>query len=127
MKYYPMEENKVLIKSFIEEVFNKHNLTAADKYIAAAPGREGFKQMMNRLFLAFPDIHGTVEHILAEDNLVVVYLNWTGNHKGVFQGIPPTDKPITIRSADLYRIENSKIVEHWDVVDYSNLRLPPQA
>jgi predicted ester cyclase len=74
MKYYPMDENKTLIKSFIEEVFNKHNLTAADKYIAAAPGREGFKQMLNRPFLAFPDIHGTVEHMLSEDNLVVVYL-----------------------------------------------------
>jgi predicted ester cyclase len=83
--------------------------------------------MLNRLFLAFPDMHGSTEHILAEDNLVVVYLNWTGTRKGVFQGIPPIDKPITIRSADLYRIDNGKIVEHWEVVDYSNLRLPPQA
>ena len=121
-----VEENKTLIKSAIEEIFNQHNFTAADKYMAG-PGLEGFKQMLNRLFLAFPDMHGTVEHMLAEDNLVVVYLNWTGTHKGVFQGIPPTDTPITIRSADLYRIENGKIVEHWDVVDYSNLRLPPQA
>ena len=38
-----------------------------------------------------------------------MYLNWTGTHKGVFQGIPPTDKSITIRSADLYRVENGKI------------------
>ena len=45
MKYSQVQENKVLIKSFIEEVFNEHNLTAADKYLAAAPGREGFKQM----------------------------------------------------------------------------------
>jgi hypothetical protein len=63
-----VEENKTLVKSFIEDVFNKHNLMAADKYIAA-PGRERFKQMLNRLFLAFPDIHGSTEHILAEDNL----------------------------------------------------------
>jgi len=58
-----VEENKVLIKSAIEEIFNKHNFTAADKYMAG-PGLEGFKQMLNRLFLAFPDIHGTVEHML---------------------------------------------------------------
>ena len=75
MKYYPVEENKVLIKSAIEEIFNKHNFTAADKYMAG-PGLEGFKQMLNRLFLAFPDIHGTVEHMLAEDNLVVVVSYW---------------------------------------------------
>jgi len=33
----------------------------------------------------------------------------------------PTNKPVTIRSADLYRIENDKIVEHWDVVDQLDL------
>jgi predicted ester cyclase len=31
--------------------------------------------------------------------------------------MPPTNKPVKIRSADLYRIENGKIVGHWDVVD----------
>jgi predicted SnoaL-like aldol condensation-catalyzing enzyme len=33
----------------------------------------------------------------------------------------PANKPVTIRSADLYRIENDKIVEHWDVVDQLDL------
>jgi predicted SnoaL-like aldol condensation-catalyzing enzyme len=35
--------------------------------------------------------------------------------------MPPTNKKVSIRSADLYRIENKKIVEHWDVVDQLNL------
>jgi predicted ester cyclase len=52
---------------------------------------------------------------------VVVFLNFTGTHKGEFQGMLPTNKKINIRSADLYRIENEKIVEHWDVVDQLNL------
>ena len=51
----------------------------------------------------------------------MVYLNFTGTHKGEFQGILPTNKKVNIRSADLYRIENEKIVEHWDVVDQLNL------
>jgi hypothetical protein len=34
MQFNILEENKVLIKSFVEEVFNKHNLTAIDKYHA---------------------------------------------------------------------------------------------
>ena len=41
----------------------------------------------------------------------------SGTHKGEFQGFPPTNKRVKIRSADLYRIENRKIVEYWDVVD----------
>jgi predicted ester cyclase len=62
-----------------------------------------------------------IEHIVAENDLVVVFLNFTGTHKGEFQGMPPTNKKINIRSADLYRIENEKIVQHWDVVDQLNL------
>jgi predicted SnoaL-like aldol condensation-catalyzing enzyme len=32
-----------------------------------------------------------------------------------------TSKRVTIKSADLYRVENGKIVEHWDVVDESGM------
>ena len=55
------------------------------------------------------------------DNLVVVFLNQTGTHQGEFQGKPLTNKPVSIRSADLYKIENGKIVQHLDVVDQFNL------
>ena len=58
-----------------------------------------------------------IEHIVAENDLVVVFLSFTGTHKGEFQGMPRTNKKVSIRFADLYRIENEKIVEHWDVVD----------
>ncbi|MGA9217322.1 MAG: ester cyclase [Nitrososphaeraceae archaeon] len=68
-----------------------------------------------------PDLHVNIEHILAENNFVLVFLNFVGTHKGEFNGRPPTNKPVTIRSADLYRIENDKIVEHWDVVDQLDL------
>lgn len=48
-------ENKTLVKSFIEEVFNKRDLAAADKYLSqrnpmAGQGQEGFKQFINAYF-----------------------------------------------------------------------------
>jgi predicted ester cyclase len=58
---------------------------------------------------------------VTENDLVVVFLNFTGTHKGEFQGMPPTNKKINIRSADLYKIEDEMIVGHWDVVDQLNL------
>src|SRR5919199_2846864 len=115
------ERNKTLVKSFVEEVFNKHNLSATEKYLAVQGSKEEFKQSLNILFTAFPDMYANIEHIVAEDKLVVVFLNFTGTHKGEFQGKPPTNKQVNIRSADLYRIENETIVEHWDVVDQLNL------
>jgi predicted SnoaL-like aldol condensation-catalyzing enzyme len=113
----------------VQEVFNKHNLTALDKYYApniiqhnhmAGQGRQEFKQFFIPFFSAFP---ATIEHILAENSVVLVFLNWTGTHKGEFQGIPATNKPINMRTVDLFRIDdtNGTIVEHWDVVDSLNL------
>jgi predicted ester cyclase len=121
------EKNKELIKSFIDEVFNKHNIAAIDNYLAAnltdGAGKtpESFKKSLAALFSDFPDIHVNIEHILAENDLVVILLNFTGTHKGQFEGMQPTNKPVKIRSADLYRIRNSKIVEDWDVVDSLDL------
>ena|SRR5215204_2996688 len=121
-----LSNEKNIIKSFIEEVFNKHNISAAEKYFAKENssiglGSEGFKQSLNALFTAFPDIHVNIEHIVAENDVVVVFLNFTGTHKGEFQGMLPTNKKVNIRSADLYKIENEIIVGHWDVVDQLNL------
>ena len=121
-----LSNEKNVIKSFIEEVFNQHDISAAEKYFpkenpSIGMGSEGFKQSLNALFTAFPDIHANIEHIVAENDVVVVFLNFTGTHKGEFQGMPPTNKKINIRSADLYKIEDEIIVGHWDVVDQLNL------
>ena len=126
IEYYNMSlsTNKALVKSFVEDVFNKHDISATEKYFAKEnphAGREGLKQFLSEFFIAFPDIHANIEHIVAENDLVVVFLNFTGTHKGEYQGRPSTNKQVTTRSADLYRIENEKIVEHWDVVDQLNL------
>jgi predicted ester cyclase len=117
------KRNKTLVEFFVHEIFNKHNLSVIEKYLnpVAGKGSEGFKQFLSALFKAFPDWHTNIEQIVAEDNLVVIFLNGTGTHQGEFQGTPPTYKPVNIRSADLYRIENGIIVEHRDVVDQLNL------
>jgi steroid delta-isomerase-like uncharacterized protein len=123
-----LEANKLLIKSSL----NKHNVAVVDKYYASdliqhSPSMgqviQGFKEFFIPFFLAFPDIHVAIEHILAENHVVLVFLNWTGTHKGEFQGMPTTNKPISMRTADLFRIDdtNSTIVEHWPVVDSLNL------
>ncbi|MFL6398952.1 MAG: ester cyclase [Nitrososphaeraceae archaeon] len=117
------EKNKELIKSFIDEVFDKRNLAATGKYLAAnltdgaGKTRELFKKSLATLFSGFPDLHVSIEHMLAEND----FLNFTGMHKGQFEGMPTTNRSVKIRSADLYRIENGKIVEHWDVVDRLDL------
>jgi predicted ester cyclase len=76
---------------------------------------------LTTLFSGFPDLYVSIEHILAENNFVLVFLNFTGTHRAQYKGLPATNKSVKIKSADLYRIENDKIVEHWDVVDRLDL------
>lgn len=114
--------NKALVKSYVEEVFNNHDISATEKYLAANEKFKKFRESSLTPFLAaFPDIHADIEHIVEEDSLVVVFLSFTATHKGIFQGRPPTNKTVKTRSAGLYKIENEKIVEHWDVVDRLDL------
>jgi predicted ester cyclase len=127
LQHTVLEKNKKPIESFVEEVFSQRNLAAIDKYLAAnlvdASGKtpESFEKTLIALFLGFPDLHVNIEHMLAEDNRVLVFLNFDGTHQGEYEGMAPTNKPVKIRSADLYRIENNKIIEHWDVVDRLDL------
>jgi predicted ester cyclase len=118
-----LSTNKELIESFIEDIFNKHDISATEKYFAkdSTTGSVDFKQFLSALFKAFPDMQTKIEHIVAENDLVVVFLNGSGTHAGEFRGKSPTNKRVNIRSADLYKIESEKIVEHWDVVDQLNL------
>ncbi len=53
----------------------------------------------------FPDLHRTIEHIVAEDDLVAVFLSSTTT------GMTPVPEVV-----ELFRIENGMIVEHWDVI-----------
>jgi predicted ester cyclase len=124
------ERNKGLIRSFIQEIFNEHELSTIEKYfgndsVEGSPqtgkGGGGFKQFLTDFFKAFPDWQANIEHVIAENELVVIFLNGSGTQKGEFHGIPPTNKPVNIRSADLYRIEGGIITGHWDVVDQLKL------
>ena len=118
-----LSTNKALIGSFIDDIFNKHDISTIKKYFVedSKTGNVGFKQFLCALFKAFPDMQTTIEHIVAENDIVMVFLKGTGTHSGEFRGKSLTNKKVNIRSADLYRIENGKVVGHSDVVDQLNM------
>lgn len=69
------------------------------------------------LITAFPDYKGEIENVVAEGDLVSFHFKWTGTHKGTFMGISATGKKISRRTADVLRMKDGKIVEHWGIVD----------
>jgi predicted ester cyclase len=122
------EENKALVRRLYEEVFNRGNLSTVDEPLAAnyidhtalpgtSPGPEGLKQFTSMFHAAFPDLHFTIEDLIAEGDTVVVRQTYRGTHKGDLMGITPTGKQVTITSIDIGRFADGKLVEHWGATD----------
>ena len=124
-----LEQNKALLNRFVEELFNRGNLSVVDELAApdfvdreelpaGLPGnREGVKQLTAAFRRAFPDFKATIDDIIAEGDRVVVRSTWTGTQRGEFMGIPPTGKSISFGVIDIVRIAGGKVVEHWGQMD----------
>ncbi len=122
------DSSKALIREIIEEVWNKGNLEAVDRYFAdeyidrnplpgQAPGREGYKQAVAIIRAAFPDLHLVLEDILAEGDKAAFRYTMSGTHRGEFMGLPPTDRPFSVAGMIFVRIADGKAVERWANLD----------
>jgi steroid delta-isomerase-like uncharacterized protein len=121
-----IEANKALYRSYIEELWNKRDPSAADRYLTAdyiehntnlPPGLAGRKQFVASVLAGFSDYHAEIQEVMAEGDKVAARVQWTGTQDGPFQGRPATGKKLRFSTADFFRVENGKIAEHWDVVD----------
>ncbi len=110
MKATP-EQNKKLILEAFETLFNRRDYAAAEKFWSPnyiqhsahiEPGREGLFNLIKNLPATLKWTHGV---ILAEDDFVIVHSRYSGH------GLPA---PWIV--ADIVRIENGVLAEHWDVI-----------
>jgi steroid delta-isomerase-like uncharacterized protein len=82
-----------------------------------ATGAELLKQVWAMLFRVYPDIHLTVEDVIAEGDKVVARNTVTGTHRGEFMGVGPTGKSVTYNEIFIFRFADGRVVETWGVVD----------
>ena len=129
------DENKVIARRLFDEVLNAHSLARCDdlydpNYVAHSlppgfsPDRDGYKQYISEFLQAFPDVHVTIEYMIAEGDFVAIRSTAHGTHQGEFMGIPPTGKEVTFSGVVTHRIVDSRIVEDW--FDWDGLGLLQQ-
>jgi steroid delta-isomerase-like uncharacterized protein len=122
------EQNKALVRRFVEEVQSRGNIDALDEICSpefvnhsAPPGVpsncEGVKQLTAMFRQAFPDSYFSVEDMLAEGAKVATRKTFHGSHQGEFMGIPPTGQQVSMELIDIVRIADGRVVEHWAVGD----------
>jgi len=120
------ENNKKVVLMLCRSVFQEHDFSKLDEimrddYIQHNPdtpqGKAGFIQFFTEMFRAMPDFSYTVKEIIAEDNIVMMYSTTTATHLGEWLGNPPTGNKLEFDVVDIFRLDNGKIAEHWDVAD----------
>jgi steroid delta-isomerase-like uncharacterized protein len=105
-----------LISKTIDEVVEPDVLIRTPLPIQAT-GAELLKEVFARLHRAFPDLHVTIEDLIAEGDKVVSRNTVTGTHQGEYMGIPPTGKSVTYNEIFIVRFVDGRFAETWGVVD----------
>ena len=115
MQTVNVDVNKALLRRHFEEVLNQGELDVVDeiyseRYVLDAPvqtegsveahgethGREGLKRRVTLFRTAFPDIHFSVDNMLAEGDQVAVQYTFSGKHTGKFGEMEPTGSTISV-------------------------------
>ena len=78
---------------------------------------EGFKQFFVGMFSALPDLHFTVDDMVAEGDKVVTRATFTGTNTGAFKGMLPTNEEFADWEINISRIVDGKVVESWSRAD----------
>ena len=114
-----IEEAKAFVKQHFEDFVNKQDLSVADRNFspdyrehgADVPqglpdGPEGPKVYLAAAFKKYPDIHVTIEDIVAEGDKVVVRNTWRATDSG-------TGQKIEFAGIVIWRIVDGKLAERW--------------
>ena len=120
-------ENKALIRRFAEDASNRHDVDAVAAFMAVDSlnhgnpvGREGVRTVLRDIFTMFPDWHTTIDELVAEGDVVVSRHTTTATHLGMpivrnahnMRGIPPTGKPVIMKSIHIWHIKDGLITSH---------------
>src|SRR5664279_4502483 len=108
------EANKKTVLEFYEQGLNRKDFDAAAKFIGpryvqhnptAPDGPEGLKAFLNFLREKFPDSHSEIKRAFAEGDYVILHVHSVREKGSRGRAI-----------VDIFKLEDGKIVEHWDVV-----------
>lgn len=94
--------------------FKRHDLAGALPEVSGTDGPVNLVQMVLR---GIPDIHYEIVQIVAKNDRVVVHLRGTGTHRGEFLGVAGTGKRIEWNAINIYRFEDGKVIETWQLLD----------
>src|SRR5260370_4881451 len=110
------ESNKVATVAFYKQATTEGGVERAFRTYAGSPyrqhnpliedGLEGLRKFFARVMATHPDAHYEIKRVFADGDYVILHAHWHGL----------SDAPRGEAVVDIFRLENGKLVEHWDVI-----------
>lgn len=111
------EENKLLVRRFIEEAVTKRNIGVVAE-LAAGEFAESAKSWVSPFRSAFPDFDMEIVELIAEGQKVVGHFRCSGTHEGEWLGVPATGRRFDrVDEIYVFEINDGKIVSAHGVED----------
>ena len=128
------EANKLLVKRWVEQVWNQKSEAAIDEMFspqgkshgfpdadAILVGPEAFKAVHRTFCGAFPDVHVDVEEIITEGDRAAVRWRVSMTHLGDPLGLRASGKKETMAGSTFVNIKGGQIVDGWNFMDLQAL------
>jgi predicted ester cyclase len=74
------------------------------------------------IFARMPDVQARIDDRIIAGDKVVARMTFSATHTQPLLDLAPTGRRFTLRTIDIWRVENAKLAEHWDIVDYAGLQ-----
>lgn len=121
------EANKAIVRRWFDEVWNQGRAEMIDAIFAAdarshglgdlPPGPAGFRPFYNAFRGAFPDIHVTLEDVIAEGDTVAYRFTARATHRGDTLGFAATNRRAEFSGMGFARFRNGQLAEAWNNFD----------
>ncbi len=135
------DANAALIRQFYDETFNRGNVEFAERVhgsgysyhditVPGAPINHATYMARNAGFAAaFPDRRVDIEDLIATGDRVVARAVLHATHTGPLGDIAPTGRKVRLASTIIYRFDQARVVEEWEIFDklgmYQQLGVTP--
>ena len=126
-----LEPHKALIQAFVDawntRNFDRFGDLMGDNAVLHIAGMDvpchpaGTRAIAEEWTKAFPDWHFDLRALIAEGDLVVAHMPYSGTHRQAIVGVPATGRSCLVDEIVIFRIESEKIGEAWEVYDEAGM------
>ena len=120
MEHQRIEQNRDVVRRLYEDCIGGGDLALLDQLIAPSfagangqGGAAGFRTSIEGLRRAFPDIHYTLDDIVAQGDLVAVRWHWEGTFTAPFRAYAPTGERVSDTGMGIFELHDGAITASW--------------